>query len=129
MIVLDTHAFLWWIDDPERLSDVAREALDAEATLGVASISCWELATLSIRGRLDLDRPPARWIAQALGHPRISELALTSKIAVAAALLDQEGFHPDPADRVIYATARSAGVPLVSADQAIQGFDPTRTIW
>ena len=129
MIVLDTHAWIWWSAAPERLSDAAREAIDAAEQVGVCSISCWEVAMLVLRSRIELDREIERWIRQALAHPRASGLPLTPEIATRAALLEQESFPGDPADRIIYATARHHGAALVSRDGAIGGFDPPRVIW
>lgn len=129
MIVLDTHAWLWWHSDPERLSPLAREAIDRSATLGVCPTSCWELAMLVVRERIELDRDVMTWVRQALAHPRATLCPLTSEIAVDAALLDREGFPPDPADRIIYATARANGARLVSADQRLRKLDPARLVW
>lgn len=129
MIVLDTHAWLWWADDPERLSEPARAAIDAAPSLGIPAICCWELATLASRRRLDMGRSVEDWVRQALAHPRAIELPLTGEIAVSAGLLEQQGFHPDPADRIVYATARSIGARLISADRAIRAFDPARVVW
>lgn len=61
MIVLDTHAWLWWVAAPERLSRVARHAIDDEHRIGVCTMSCWEVVMLERRGRLRLDRDPATW--------------------------------------------------------------------
>lgn len=129
MILLDTHAWMWWLDAPQRLSNEARQAIDASREVAIASISCWELAMLTIRGRIDLNRDVESWIMQALAHPRANAIALTPEIATQAALLEREGFSEDPADRIIYATARTAGVPLVTRDAAIRDFDPARVIW
>jgi PIN domain nuclease of toxin-antitoxin system len=49
--------------------------------------------------------------------------------AVAAALLGRDGFHGDPADRLIYATTRALGATLVTRDEAMRRFDPERTLW
>lgn len=56
MIVLDTHAWLWWISKPSELSRTARQRINAETQLGVCAISCLEIATLVAKGRISLDR-------------------------------------------------------------------------
>lgn len=129
MIVLDTHAWLWWLDDPDRLSARARAVVEETDVLGIATISAWELTMLSLRGRVTLDRPPRNWIRDALAQPRMRELPLTAEIAVTAALLENEGFHPDPADRIIYASACEAGARLVSRDARLAKRDPARVLW
>lgn len=129
MIVLDTHAWLWWLADPTRLSPAARAAIDEADAIGVSSISCWELTMLVARGRISLDRDVAVWVRQALGHARVRQQALTPEMAVAAGQLDARGFPGDPADRFIYATAEAARARLVTRDDAIRRFDARTTIW
>jgi PIN domain nuclease of toxin-antitoxin system len=129
VIVLDTHAWLWWVADPKKLSRPAQDAIDHAEQLGVATISCWEIAMLVEASRIELDRAVGSWIEQALGDARTQSLPLTSTIAVRAALLGRDGFTGDPADRVIYATARNAGARLVTRDRSLRAFDPRGTIW
>ncbi|HEX4114502.1 MAG TPA: type II toxin-antitoxin system VapC family toxin [Solirubrobacteraceae bacterium] len=129
MIVLDTHAWLWWVAAPEKLSSQARNAIDLTDALGVATISCWEIAMLTEAGRIDLDRDVEAWIRQALTDVRIQAMPLTSDIALRAALLGRAGFQGDPADRIVYATAREAGADLVTKDRALRAFDPRGTVW
>jgi PIN domain nuclease of toxin-antitoxin system len=129
VVVLDTHAWLWWVADRERLSDAARDAVDGSEAIGVAAISCWEVAMLELRGRIALDRELERWVREALAQPGVVALPLTPKIALGAALLEREEFAGDPADRLIYATARDRGAPLVTRDARIREFDPRGTVW
>jgi PIN domain nuclease of toxin-antitoxin system len=128
MIVLDTHAWLWWLAEPARLSSAARRAIDEAETIGVSTLSAWELTMLVIRRRISLDRDVAAWVGQALAPARVTALPPTAEIAVAAGRLDG-GFPGDPADRFIYATARSARARLVTRDEAIRRFDARETIW
>lgn len=129
MIVLDTHAWLWWVSAPDKLSAVARDAIDSVDTIGVATISCWEVAMLAEAGRVELDRDVETWVSHALADIRVQSLPLTSTVAVRAALLGRSGFHGDPADRIVYSTARVAGVELVTRDQTLRAFDPRGTVW
>ncbi len=129
MIVLDTHAWLWWVAEPHRLSQSAREAIDHADGLGIATISCWEVAMLAEAGRIELDRAVEMWVEQSLADVRTQPLPLTSAVAIRAALLGREGFGGDPADRIIYATARTAGARLVTRDRALRAFDPRGTVW
>jgi PIN domain nuclease of toxin-antitoxin system len=129
LIVLDTHAWIWWVAEPARLSDRARETIAAAGALGVATISCWEVAMLALRGRIEMDRDPNSWIRSALAQPAIVALPLTPPVAVDAALLETKGFAGDPADRLIYATARNEGATLVTRDSRMREFDPRGTLW
>lgn len=128
LIVLDTHAWIWWRDDPRRLSRAAARAIADADHIGVSSLSVWEFAMLVRRGRISLDREIARWVRQALADVRVSVLAPGEDVALTAALLG-DGFPGDPADRLIYAAARHAGATLVSRDARIARFDPSRVVW
>jgi PIN domain nuclease of toxin-antitoxin system len=128
VIVLDTHAWIWWRADPGRLSEPAARAITAAERIGVSSISVWELAMLVRRGRLSLDRDVARWVHQALAGERVALLCPGADVALAAALLD-DSFPGDPADRLIYAAARHADAALVSRDARIARFEPARVVW
>lgn len=128
MIVLDTHAWLWWLAEPSKLSRAARQAIDEAETIGVCTISAWEVATLARRRRITLDREVAAWIRQAFAPARVTSQPLSPEAAVAAGLLD-DGFPGDPADRLIYATARAHRAPLVTRDERIRGFDARNTVW
>ena len=69
MILLDTHAWIWWVSQSPKLSAAAREAIENETKAGVAAISCWEVAMLTDKGRLKLDRDVGLWVEQALALP------------------------------------------------------------
>jgi PIN domain nuclease of toxin-antitoxin system len=127
--LLDTHAWLWWLAEPRKLSPAARDSIDRADRIGVATISCWEIAMLAESGRIVLDRPIGAWVQQALADTRTTSLPLTSPVAISAAMLSRDGFVGDPADRIIYSTAREAGAALVTRDQALRAFDPRGTIW
>ncbi len=128
MIVLDTHIWIWWTSEPERLSATQRYAVDASPQdIGVSAISCWEVAKLVALGRLSLDRPVADWLAAALAYPGVRLLALTPEVAVASATLPGV-FHRDPADQIIVATARLQGSRLVTSDRKILAYEHVETV-
>jgi PIN domain nuclease of toxin-antitoxin system len=128
-VLLDTHAWLWWSASPERLSDQAAAAIDAAGTILVSTVSCWELGTLVAKRRLALDRPVETWIRQALARPGLQALPLGPRAATLAGSLDPGQFHGDPADRMIYASARIEGAGLVTRDRRLREFDPRGTVW
>jgi PIN domain nuclease of toxin-antitoxin system len=86
--------------------------------LGVSIISCWEVAKLVERGRLELTIPVERWIEQALAYPEVELLQLTPRIVVESTQLPGE-FHRDPADQMLVATARVYDIPLLTADSKL----------
>jgi PIN domain nuclease of toxin-antitoxin system len=128
LIVLDTHAWIWWAAEPSKLSARARAAAETADELGVSAISPWEVATLIAKKRLELDRDVLAWIRQALALPRVSLLPLTPEIAVASTRLPAE-FPGDPADRILVSTARQHGVPLVSKDARFRSLSDVKTVW
>jgi PIN domain nuclease of toxin-antitoxin system len=128
VIVLDTHAFLWWADESERLSARARHAIDQADALGVCAISCWEVAMLVEKERLRLDRDVLEFLRQALALPRVALLALTPEVAVGAARLVSSSLA-DPADRMIAAAALEAGAAVVSKDARMRGIGGLKTVW
>lgn len=129
MIVLDTHAWVWWVGETGDLSPAVERAISEAEQIGVCTISCWEVAMLVARGRLELTLEVGRWVETALAMPRVVELQLDARTAVRAGGLDREKFPGDPADRIIYATAVERGVRLVSQDTKITDFDSARVLW
>ena len=128
MIVLDTHAWIWWVSEPARLGRVARREIDRAKKIGVPAICCLEVAVLAARGRISLDRPPLQWMHDALALPRVDLLALTPAVAVKAAELPAL-FPGDPADRLIAATAILDSALLITKDERMQESPTVRTAW
>ncbi|MBI3650903.1 MAG: type II toxin-antitoxin system VapC family toxin [Acidobacteria bacterium] len=120
MIILDTHIWIWWVHGDRRLTDYYFNLIqeNEEQGLGVSVISCWEVAKLVEFKRLTLPQPIADWFEQALGYPGILLLNLTPQIALASTQLPA-GFHNDPADQIIVATARVYDCPLLTVDAKI----------
>lgn len=120
-LLLDTHAWIWWVDQDRRLGAAAIAALDqlpVDQRPFLSDISLWEVATLVERGRLELDVPLSEWL-DAAAHPRSVRLLPISP-AIAAGIAALPGtFHRDPADRVIVATSRVMGLPLLTHDTRI----------
>lgn len=129
MIVLDTHICVWWVHGDEHLSVQQTQWLRENETqgLGVSIISCWEVAKLVEYNRLTLPCPVADWLDQALGYPGISLLELTPRIVVDSTLLPK-GFHKDPADQLIVATARTLDCSLLTADDKILNYPHVSTL-
>jgi PIN domain nuclease of toxin-antitoxin system len=126
VIVVDTHAWLWWTVAPQRLSRRARRAIDGAEKVGVSTMSAFEVVLLEHARRIRLDVPVRSWVREALARTPVEALPVTTEIALDAAQLAFEG---DPFDRIIYATARAEDAQLVTRDQRLHGFDPDRTVW
>src|ERR1035437_9982284 len=128
-LLLDTHVLVWLLADSARISSQAyakiERAADADE-LFVSAITPWEIAMLVAKERLCLNRDVADWLTAALALPGLQLEPLSPSIAVASTRLPWE-VHPDPADRILLATARHLDATLVSADRqmlayAEQGF-------
>ena len=128
VIVLDTHAWIWWLAEPAKLGKRAREHLASASRIGVSAISCWEVATLVAKRRLGLDRDVLEWLEAASTQPRVDLIPITPAIAARSTRLPPE-FHADPADRIIVATAAIFGATLVTKDDGIRGFSGVPTAW
>lgn len=130
VIVLDTHVWLWWTSSPDDLSATAAKAIAEADRIVISTLSCWEVAMLSERNRITLDRPVAQWVRAALrADERTAAIGPDENVAVAAAQLGSAGFHGDPADRFIYATTTALDATLITRDDAIRRFDPSRAVW
>ena len=128
MILADTHAWVWGVAEPKRLSKDARAAMANADRIAVSAISCWEVATLVLKGRLTLDRPTRDWLLQALAQPRIELIPLSPEIAARSADLGED-VHGDPADHILIATALELRLPLVTRDRQLRSCNLIRCIW
>jgi len=115
-VLLDTHVLLWWKGDPARLSRLARRTLARELPVLVSPVSFWEIATLLRLGRVELDRDLYAWMSDLLAE-EIDLAPLSAEAAADAGSWPGDEFPGDPADRLIYATARDLRVPLLSKDE------------
>jgi PIN domain nuclease of toxin-antitoxin system len=128
LILLDTHAWVWWAAEPRKLSPRARKAIESAEEIGVSAISPWEVAMLVSKFRLELDRDVLLWVRQALALPRVTLIPLSPEIAVASTTLGL-AFPGDPADRIIAATALRLRAPLVTRDRRLRSLKTLSTIW
>lgn len=131
VIVLDTHALLWWVNDPATLSTPARTVIDAAVeskSVHVSCISSWEIALLVERGRLRLALDVRDWICRCEALPFLTFVPVSNGIAIESVRLPDFP-HADPADRIIAATALSLGAGLVTKDDKLQNYPHVKTIW
>ena len=127
-LLLDTHALLWALATPEKLSTPARQALeDAGNALWVSSVSFFEIATKVRGGKLP---PPGPLLAHwdlTLSRLNASVLQLSVSQAILAGSLDLA--HRDPFDRLLGAQAIDQGLHLVTCDAAFEGFPDLDLLW
>ncbi len=87
--------------------------------MSISSVSVWELALVAARGRIEVTGPLEVWLEEMVDNPLIVVLQITPRIAAEGAQLGS-GFHSDPSDRIIVATARCHDLTLLTADQRIR---------
>ena len=116
MILLDTHIWVWWVQNDSRLTQQQQQWLrDYESDgLGISILSCWEVAKLVEKKRLVLPVDIDKWLEAALAYPGVQLLNLSLPIIVDSTQL--YGFHSDPFDQMIVATARYYNCFLLTAD-------------
>lgn len=124
MILLDTNVAVWLFQaDPNLASGNRRRIENERAAEGVfiSGITCWEISMLVEKGRLILGRDPLDWIESVLAEPGVHLAPVSPAIGVEAGRLPA-GMHGDPADRIIIATARHMGCPLLTTDRKILAY-------
>ena len=126
-VLLDTHAFLWWIADSERLSGPARSAIADESNdIVVSAASAWEIATKFRIGKLPGCEAVAIDVAGHIAGQGFEALAIGVADAERAGRLP--GSHRDPFDRMLAAQALAREFPVVSVDPVFDDFGVVR-LW
>ena len=132
MILLDTHALVWWVAEPKRIPPKARRAIDAAVkaneAIAVSSISVWEIAMLVARKRLAFTIDADTWIDSVEALPFLTFVPVDNRIATRSVQL-ADFPHRDPADRLIVATALGNGATVVTADNRLRRYKPITTLW
>ena len=127
MIILDTHIWIWWVNESPRLTEKQKEIINENQSkgLGISIISCWEVAKLVEKQRLVLSIPVEEWLEKASEYPGIKVLELNIPILVESTKL--RGFHNDPADQIIVATAKVNNSKLLTVDGKILKYSGVET--
>jgi PIN domain nuclease of toxin-antitoxin system len=126
-VLLDTHAFLWWIDDAPSLSKKARAAISSPGNECLLSLaSCWEMAIKVSLGKLRLPGAIERFIPEQLATNAIRQLTIDFRHVAKVATLPFH--HRDPFDRLLAAQAIEEECAIVSADPVFRKYGVKR-IW
>lgn len=129
MILLDTHALLWWALDPPQLSARATDVVTRMEEQGglASSISIWELGTKIKRGKLEMGISVEELARRIERSGAVDLVPVDTTIWLRSLALPWA--HRDPADRVIVATALLAGVPVLTKDSALHAFEGVECVW
>lgn len=129
-LLLDTCAWLWWVNDPDRLTIKARESIERTRDGGhafVSEASIWEM-TLKAPQRLGLSRPLREWVELASSTSGVKLKRIKKRDLLATPELPPWA-HRDPFDRLLVVVARRLNVPIVTSDGHIRGYPHVQTIW
>jgi PIN domain nuclease of toxin-antitoxin system len=125
--LLDTHTFLWWVTDDERLSRRARRVIaQGSNEIFFSAASAWEMSIKSTLGRIELPQDLERYIPDQLERNAFQALPVRIEHALRVAALPE--LHRDPFDRLLVAQAVVEGLAILSKDRRLAGY-PARVIW
>ena len=120
-LLLDTHAFLWWLDDGPRLGRHARAQIASPTNLvWVSAVSAGEIAINAGLGRLDLGEPPKACVPREIERGGFRPLPVTVDHALAVGTLAHH--HTDPFDRLLIAQAQCEDLRIVTVDAVVAAY-------
>jgi PIN domain nuclease of toxin-antitoxin system len=125
ILLLDTHAFLWFCQDDPGLSAMAKALLEDPANRKLVSVaSCWEIAIKAGLGKLKLGEPSGSYLPNALAKTGFELLPIA--VAHATGVESLPLHHRDPFDRLLVAQAIAEQLPIVSGDPMLDAYGVTR---
>lgn len=118
-LLLDSHAFLWWlVEDPKLTADARQAIADPASIVHVSAATVWELSIKATLGKLDLGGSDLVEEIEANGFV---ELPMTARHSLVAGTLPRH--HEDPFDRMLIAQARIEGLTIVTREPAFRAYD------
>jgi len=123
-LLLDSHAYLWWLTDARELSPAARAAIaDPTNAVLVSAATIWEIEIKRALGRLEAGSAD---LVDEIEANRFSELPVRASHAAAAARLPR--YHDDPFDRMLIAQSLLQGLACVTRDRVFERYGVAR-VW
>lgn len=119
-LLLDTHAFVWALEDNRRLGRVARRRMQDADVVCVSAASIFEIAVKTVVGKLRMRLGPGQSLATLIHEAGFDELPVRSSHAAMVAELPL--VHGDPFDQLLVAQARVEGLTVVTADEAFAAY-------
>ena len=124
-IIVDTHAFIWFISGDKKLSKTARKGIEKADTIYLSVASIWEMAIKISLGKLELGQPFDK-INEEIVNNGFELLDINFQHALV--LSELPFHHKDPFDRMILAQAITENIPIISIDQHFPNYD-VNIIW
>lgn len=126
-LLLDTHAFLWWITDDPRLSEKGREIMgDGKNQLFLSAASGWEIAIKAKLGKLKVSDNLEHFIPEQVALNAIENLPIVLSHVLHVYTLPD--YHRDPFDRLLISQAQLEGLPILTVDSQISQY-PVKVLW
>ncbi len=126
-LLLDTHAFIWWNNEPEKLSPQARAACeDVNNVLILSVVSVWEMQIKLQLGKLKLDIPLRTLVESQQRTNDVQILPVLNEHVFALEILPLH--HKDPFDRMLIAQANTEELFVVSKDEIFKAY-PVKLLW
>jgi PIN domain nuclease of toxin-antitoxin system len=123
-LLLDTHAYLWWLEDDSQLSAGVRSAIaDPASLVYVSAASVWEIAIKATLGRIEVGDAD---LVSEIEASDFLELPISARHAQAAGTLPRH--HDDPFDRMLIAQAQLEGLTCATRDPSFTSYDIS-TLW
>jgi PIN domain nuclease of toxin-antitoxin system len=116
-ILLDTHMYLWWLQDHPKLSQAARAMIVAATDVYISSASIWEASIKIGIGKLDAD---IEQLVAEIDNSGFKELPVAARHAAMVTRLPD--LHRDPFDRILVAQALCEPLRLLTADAILRGY-------
>lgn len=124
-LILDTHAFLWFINDSPQLSAKAKNLIESEVDLLLSVASLWEIAIKVSLGKLALPDAYDKFIPHQVTLNDIEILPI--RIEYLAVVTTLPFHHRDPFDRLLIAQAMVEQVSIISVDTVFDSYSVNRT--
>jgi PIN domain nuclease of toxin-antitoxin system len=126
-VLLDTHTFIWWNNEPERLSERVHSLISDEGVeVFFSAVSAWEISVKYGKGRLQLPVPPVEFVLTRVYREGFQALPIDINHAVNVGRLPP--IHNDPFDRLLVAQSQLQGFPILTSDANIARYD-VEVIW
>ncbi len=126
-VLLDTHAFIWWVTNNSQLSDAARACIaDSDNNVFLSTASAWEVVIKVNIGKLVLPEPPKSYIPSRLASNQFESLPIQTNHVLQVTALPNH--HRDPFDRILIAQSQVEQMPILTADYLIVQYS-INVIW
>ena len=120
--LLDTHIFVWWITDNDRLKEIIRDKISEKNNeIFLSSASIWEIMIKSKLNKIQLPDYPGTFIKEQIALNAINILNITPEHAIETYVLPE--IHKDPFDRMLIAQSKVENLTIITTDSFIKKYD------